>query len=234
MQLVYHGHSCVQLSEGSQSVIVDPFLNGNPKAVTKAEDIRVQYILLTHGHGDHIADATAIAKANDATIVATFELANYLSWNGVKTIGMNLGGTADLGFAKVKMVHAFHSSSMIFEEERKIVYLGMPGGFLIYWNDLTILHAGDTGLFGDMKMIGEMNEIDYALLPIGDFFTMGPDDAVIAAEWLRAKKVVPVHYNTFPGIAQDAAAFSAKLKERGIEGLPLKPGESAELTKSSL
>jgi L-ascorbate metabolism protein UlaG (beta-lactamase superfamily) len=231
MELVYHGHSCVQISEGGQSLIIDPFLNGNPVATVKAEDIQVQYILLTHGHGDHTADAEAIARANDATIIATYELATYFSWKGVKTIGMNLGGTIDLGFAKAKLVQAFHSSSMIADAEQKIVYLGMPGGFLLYWNDMTVLHAGDTALFGDMKMIGELNSIDYALLPIGDLLTMGPADALIAAEWLRAKKVIPIHHGTFPMIAQDTAAFASQLRERGIEGLPLKPGESVQLTK---
>ncbi|MDF2958875.1 MAG: metal-dependent hydrolase [Paenibacillus sp.] len=231
MQLVYHGHSCVQISDGNQSVIIDPFLNGNPAAVTKTEDIRVQYILLTHGHSDHTADVEAIARANDATVIATFELATYFSWKGLKTIGMNLGGTVDLGFAKAKMVQAFHSSSIVLEEEQKIEYAGMPGGFLLSWKGLTLLHAGDTALFGDMKIIGELNDIDYALLPIGDLFTMGPADALIAAEWLRAKKVIPVHHSTFPAIAQDTAEFVRQLNSRGIEGYPLKPGEELQLVK---
>ncbi|TDG00110.1 metal-dependent hydrolase [Paenibacillus piri] len=231
MKLIYHGHSCVQITEGSQSVVIDPFLNGNPVAVTKAEHIQAQYILLTHGHGDHIADAETIARANDATIIATYELATYFSWKGLKTIGVNIGGTVDLGFAKAKMVQAFHSSGMVIEEEQKIVYMGMPGGYLLTWNDITLLHAGDTSLFGDMKIIGELNRIDYALLPIGDLLTMGPADALIAAEWLRAKAVIPIHHSTFPMIAQDAAAFAGQLKAKGIAGFPMKPGEEIPLAR---
>jgi L-ascorbate metabolism protein UlaG (beta-lactamase superfamily) len=226
MQLIYHGHSTVQLISGGQSIIIDPFLRGNPVAKSKPEDIRVQYILLTHGHGDHIADAETIARGCDATIVATYEIATYFGWKGLKTIGLNLGGGTDLGFAKVKMVQAFHSSSMIQSEDKTIRYMGMPGGFVIEWDGLTMLHAGDTGLFGDMKLIGERYRLDLAMLPIGDALTMGPEDAVIAAEWLRTKAVLPIHYNTFPGIAQDAHAFVQQLGERGIQGYPLKPGES--------
>lgn len=230
MIVKYHGHSCIQLTEGSNSIIIDPYLTGNPAAVTKPEDVKVQYVLLTHAHGDHTADAEAIARANDATIVATFELASYYSWKGLKTVGMNIGGSFDLGFAKVKLVHAFHSSSMIVEEGN-IVYMGMPGGFVIHWDDTTLLHAGDTGLFGDMKMIGERHNIDLAFLPIGDFYTMGPEDALVAAEWLRTKAVIPVHYNTYPNITQDAGQFSKDLGERGIKGIPLEPGESYELKR---
>lgn len=230
MKITYHGHSCVQLTEGENSIIIDPFLTGNAVAVTKPEDINVQYVLLTHAHADHIADAETIARNNDATIIATFELATYYSWKGLKTVGMNLGGSFDLGFAKIKMVQAFHSSGMIVEEGN-ILYMGMPGGFVITWNDTTILHAGDTGLFGDMKMIGEQHSIDLAFLPIGDLFTMGPSDAVIAAQWLQAKAVVPLHYNTFPPIKQDAAKFAKDLEKFGIEGLDLEPGEAFEIEK---
>lgn len=231
MNLIFHGHSCIQISDGERSIIIDPFLSGNPVAKAKAEDIQVQYILLTHGHSDHTADAEAIARANDATIIATFELATYYSWKGLKTIGMNIGGTVDLGFAKAKLVHAFHSSSIIADDSQSIVYAGMPGGFVMDWNGVTLYHAGDTSLFGDMKMIGELHDIDYAVLPIGDFYTMGPKDALIAAKWLQAKNVIPVHHSTFPGIVQDSAAFTAQLKEQGIEGFALQPGEQLTLVK---
>jgi L-ascorbate metabolism protein UlaG (beta-lactamase superfamily) len=232
MKLIYHGHSCVQITEGSNSVIIDPFISGNPAAVAKAEDIQVQYVLLTHGHGDHTADAEAIARANDATIIATFELATHFAWKGLKTIAVNIGGTVDLGFAKAKMVQAFHSSSIVDEETKQIIYMGMPGGFLLYWNDLTVYHAGDTSLFRDMKLIGRRNEIDYALLPIGDLFTMGPEDALTAARWLRAKHVIPVHHSTFPPIQQDAAEFARQLEKKGIIGLAMKPGEEIELKQA--
>src|SRR5690606_22444747 len=149
-------------------------------------------------------DAEAITRANDALLVGSHEIATYYGWKGLNTFGMNLGGTVDLGFAKVKMVQAFHSSGLILDDEQKIVYMGMPSGFVIQWNGLTVLHAGDTALYGDMKLIGEQFDIDLAFLPIGDRFTMGPEDALIAAEWLRAKAVVPIHHSTWPLIAQDA------------------------------
>ncbi|MDF2837113.1 MAG: metal-dependent hydrolase [Paenibacillus sp.] len=228
MIVKYHGHSCVQLTDGEHSVIIDPFLTGNPSAVAEPGDVKVQYVLLTHAHGDHVADAEAIARANDATIIATYELATYYSWKGLRTIGLNIGGGTDIGFARVKLVQAFHSSGMIVEEG-KILYMGMPGGFVVEWNDATLFHAGDTGLFGDMKMFGEQYDIDLAFLPIGDLLTMGPSDALIAAEWLKAKRVVPIHYNTFPGIRQDPEKFAKELKKRDIKGIALPPGETYEL-----
>lgn len=231
MNLTFHGHSCIQISDKEHSIIIDPFLSGNPAAKTKPEDIQVEYILLTHGHTDHTADAEAIARANDATIIATFELATYYSRKGLKTIGMNMGGTVDLGFATAKLVHAFHSSSIISDDSQNIVYAGMPGGFIIDWNGTTLYHAGDTSLFGDMKMFGELHDIDYAILPIGDFYTMGPKDALIAAKWLQAKNVIPVHHSTFPGIVQDAVAFASQLKEQGIGGFALQPGDQLTLEK---
>lgn len=207
----------------------DPFISGNPLATTKLADIRVSHILLTHGHQDHILDAVELAKQNDATIVATHELATYLGWQGVKTIGINLGGSLRLPFGKVKMTHAFHSSGVIASEQQQIVYLGMPGGFIVEMGGKTVYHAGDTGLFGDLKMFGELYDIDLAFLPIGDHFTMGPEDAHIAAKWVKADFVVPIHYNTFPPIQQDGDAFVAALAEEDIRGKALKPGESYRL-----
>lgn len=229
MEILFHGHSCVQITEGEHSLIIDPFINGNPVAVTKPEDVRVQHVLLTHGHGDHIGDAVQIAKQNDASLVAIVELATYLGWQGAKSIGVNLGGTLALPIGRVKMTHAFHSSSVITDDNQNIVYLGMPGGFLLEINGKTIYHAGDTGLFGDLKMIGELNQIDLAFLPIGDHFTMGPKDALIAAQWLNAKQIVPIHYNTFPPIQQDDELFAASLAEKNIKGTIMKPGETITL-----
>lgn len=229
MEIVYHGHSCVEIRDGEHALVIDPFLSGNPVSVTKPEDVKVQYVLLTHGHQDHVLDAVPIAKANGAKIVATFELANYMRWQGAETIEVNMGGVAKLDFCEVQLVQAFHSSSIILEEEQRIIYAGMPGGFIIRWNDKTIYHAGDTALFSDMKMFGEMNNIDLAFLPIGDNFTMGPEAAATAAEWVGAKHVVPIHYNTFPPIRQDADAFVRLLAEKGVRGTALKPGERMEL-----
>ncbi|MED1793352.1 metal-dependent hydrolase [Brevibacillus nitrificans] len=226
----FHGHSSVQLTAEGHSIMIDPFITGNGQATTKLEDIQVQYILLTHGHQDHILDAVELAKANDATIVATHELATYLAWQGAKTIGMNLGGSVALPFGKVKMTQAFHSSGVILDDQKQIVYMGMPGGFVIEIGGKTVYHAGDTGLFGDMKLIGERHDIDLAFLPIGDHFTMGPEDALTAAEWVKADYVIPIHYDTFPPIKQDGEAFVAELAEKDIRGKALKPGESLRLS----
>lgn len=230
MIVTFLGHSCVKLERDGHSLIINPFLTGNPLAATAAADIEADHILLTHGHGDHVGDAAAIARRTGAQIVGTPELASFLSWQGASdTVGMNIGGTYNLGYATVKMVQAFHSSGATLTDEQRIVYLGVATGLIVKWGGLTILHAGDTGLFGDMKIIGERHPIDLAFLPIGDHFTMGPEDALTAAEWLGAKHVVPVHYDTFPPIRQDAAAFVQALGDKGIRGTVLKPGEQLEL-----
>jgi len=228
MEIVYHGHSCVQLIADGKSLLIDPFLRGNPLAKMKPEDIATDCILLTHAHTDHILDAEPIARANDIPIVAIFELASYMSWKQLKTIGINMGGTVDLGFATAKMIQAFHSSSIMLEEG-KIIYGGMPGGFLIRMGGFTVLHAGDTALFSDMKLIGERHAIDAAFIPIGDHFTMGPDDALQAAAWYGAKLVIPVHYNSFPAIRQDAEAFVRRLEAQGQRGQAMAPGDRIRL-----
>lgn len=229
LEITFHGHASVQLTSQGHSIMIDPFISGNPMATTKIKDIQVQYILLTHGHQDHILDAVELAVQNDATIVATHELATYLGWQGAKTLAMNLGGSVALPFGKVKMTNAFHSSGVVLDDQKQIVYMGMPGGFVIEFGGKTIYHAGDTGLFGDMKLLGENHNFDLAFLPIGDVFTMGPDDAVKAAEWVEADFVVPIHYDTFPPIKQDGAAFVARLAELDIRGKAMKPGETLRL-----
>jgi len=228
MEIRFHGHACIQVTGGGHSVIVDPFLTGNPQAVVKAEEIAADYVLLTHGHGDHVGDAASIALRCGAQVVATPELAEYIGKSGAKTIGMNLGGSLRTPFARFKMVQAFHSSSVTGPDGLPI-YMGMPAGFLIEMEGRTILHCGDTSLFGDMKLIGEQHNIDVAFIPIGDHFTMGPEDAAIAAEWLKAKVAVPFHFNTFPPIRQNPEEFLALLAERDIRGKVLAPGEVFEL-----
>ncbi|MCM3627108.1 metal-dependent hydrolase [Paenibacillus glycanilyticus] len=227
--IIFHGHSCVQITSGDNSLVIDPFLRGNELAVTKPEDIKVNSVLLTHAHMDHILDAEPIARANNAPVVAIVELATYMSWKGLETIGMNIGGTVDLGFAKAKMIQAFHSSGITIAEEQRIIYGGMPAGYIITVDGKTILHAGDTALFGDMKMIGDRHNIDVALIPIGDHFTMGPEDALQAAEWFNAKLTIPVHYNSFPVIRQDAEAFVQALEAKGLKGQLLEPGQKLSI-----
>lgn len=227
MKLSFHGHSVVKIETNGTNIYIDPFITGNGETDLVADDTKADVILLTHGHNDHVGDTVEIAKRNDALVVAPFELATYLGWQGVNTHPMHIGGAHEFGFGTVKYTLAFHGSSYTEEENKKIVYTGMPGGILFSAEGKTIYHAGDTALFSDMKLIGEMNDIDVAFLPIGDNFTMGPEDALKAAEWIGAKKVIPVHYNTFPVIEQDPKAFTDKVKPG--EGLPLKAGDEIEI-----
>ncbi|WP_202081319.1 metal-dependent hydrolase [Caldalkalibacillus salinus] len=229
MKITFHGQSCVQVETDQTSLIIDPFLNGNPVAKANPEDIKVSYILLTHGHNDHVGDTVQIAKQNNATVIAPFELATFLGWKGCNVHPMHIGGSASFDFGQVKFTQAFHGSAYTDEENQTITYTGMPGGILLTLEGKTIYHAGDTGLFGDMKLIGERNNIDLAFLPIGDNFTMGPEDALTAAEWVKAQKVVPMHYNTFPLIEQDAHAFADALKAKGIEGIVMEVSDTLEL-----
>ncbi|WP_017726588.1 metal-dependent hydrolase [Halalkalibacterium ligniniphilum] len=227
MKVRYHGHSVVMIETNGKNIIIDPFITGNGTTDLTAEDVKVDVILLTHGHNDHVGDTVSIAKRNDALVVAPFELATYLGWQGVKVHPMHIGGAYEFEFGKVKLTQAFHGSSYMDEENKTIVYTGMPSGILFTAEGKTIYHAGDTALFSDMKLIGERNSIDVAFLPIGDNFTMGPEDAALAAEWLQAKTVVPIHYNTFPVIEQDPEAFVNSLS--GKKGKMLPVGQSIEL-----
>ncbi len=227
MKLTYHGQSTFIVEDGEHRIIIDPFLDGNPKADIKAKDVKVEAVLLTHGHGDHTADAEKIVRANDAIIVAPNELAGYYARKGLKTHPLHIGGAHQFPFGKVKLTLAFHGSGM--ETEDGMKYVGPPTGILLTMSGKTFYHAGDTGLFGDMKIIGELNNINVAALPIGDNFTMGPEDAFIAAKWIQAKNVIPMHYNTFPLIEQDGEAFVNNLNENHLHGVYLTPGESFEV-----
>jgi L-ascorbate metabolism protein UlaG (beta-lactamase superfamily) len=211
------------LSHGEHKLIIDPYLTGNPAAAAKAAEIEVTHVLVTHGHGDHVGDAVAIAKRTGATIIANFELAMLCERQGAKTHGMHIGGSHAFPFGRVKLTIAHHGGGYGPEAN---VYTGPPVGFLITMDGKTVYHSGDTGLFYDMKLIGEMNKIDLAFLPIGDNYTMGIDDAAKAAELLRPATVVPFHYDTFPLIAARADEFSRKVT--GAKVVILKPGGSIE------
>ena len=226
MKVSFHGQSVVQVKTSQHTIVIDPFITGNGTCDLNAEKVDPDVILLTHGHNDHVGDTISIAKRTNALVVAPNELAVYLESRGLKTHPMHIGGAHQFDFGKVKLTPAFHGSSFT-DEEGNSIYTGMPAGILLTVDGKTIYHAGDTALFSDFKLIGEMNDINLAFLPIGDNFTMGPEDALIAAEWLKAEQVVPIHYNTFPLIEQDGEAFASNV--RPGKGIALKPGESIEL-----
>ncbi|MBD1373101.1 metal-dependent hydrolase [Hazenella sp. IB182357] len=214
LTLTYHGHSCFEICNQKHRIIIDPFLTGNPVATKKEDEIKVDFILITHGHGDHVGDAISIAKRNDATIIAPHEIAVYMEWQGLKAHGMGTGGGYTFDFGHVEMTPALHGSGLEQPDQKEITYMGVAAGFLLTIDKQIIYHAGDTALFSDMKLLAR-KPIDVALLPIGDNYTMGPEDALLAAEWLQAKQVIPMHYNTFPVIEQDPYPFVSRLKGKG-------------------
>ena len=225
MKISYHGHSIVKVQTNGKTILFDPFINGNELTDLEVENEKPDVIILTHGHNDHVGDTVEIAKQSDALVIAPFELATYMEWQGLKTHPMHIGGAFEFDFGKVKLTQAFHGSSYT-TEDKQIIYTGMPAGVLLMAEGKTIYHAGDTALFSDMKLIGERHPIDLAFLPIGDNFTMGPEDAAYAAELLQAKRVVPIHYDTFPPIKQDPEAFVQRLK--GDQGKVMCAGDSIE------
>lgn len=210
--------------------MIDPFISGNPHAEGEgihADDLDCDVILLTHGHQDHLGDSESIAKRTGALVVTTFELANYLEHKGCKVHPMGLGGQRDFSFGKVTFTLAHHSSSVMDEEGRPI-YLGNPAGIVLEAEEKTLYHAGDTAYFLDMARIGDKFEIDVALLPIGDNFTMGIDDAVDCVPLLKPKQVVPIHYNTFPPIQVDVDEFSRKMDSSEAQAKVLQAGDTLE------
>ncbi len=221
-ELTWLGHASWQLNTGKHTLLIDPFLDDNPAATVKSKDVSADYILCSHGHFDHVADAAKIADRTGATIVSNYEICEWFAKQGVKnTLGMNLGGSANLPFGSVKLTIAFHSSQLPDGS-----YGGNPGGFLIsVTNGPRIYFACDTALFGDMKLVGSAG-IDVAVLPIGDLFTMGPEDSVVATNLLNPKTVIPSHFNTWPPIAQDPQAWAKMIRaSTTAEPIVLKPGE---------
>ncbi len=228
LALTYHGHATCTFTIDGVHVVVDPFFApGNPATSVRVDSVPADFILQTHGHGDHIADTVALAQRTGATVICVPEIAAWLKKKGVETThGMNTGGAHSFAFGRVKMVVAHHSSGLPDGS-----YGGNPIGFVVNFNSgHDVYIAGDTALTYDMRMIGDAGGVDLALLPIGDNYTMGPEDAVMAAQWVQAKHVVPVHYNTWPLIAQDGAAFAERLRRVAeIDCTVMQPGDTFEL-----
>ena len=219
LNYTYFGHSCFLLDDGKYKVLTDPFLTENPLAAAKPEDIECDYILVSHGHFDHLGQAEEIAKRTGAQVLAIPEILGTMA--GVNGHGMNVGGTVKLPFGSVKMVPAIHSC---------MVAGGIAAGFVVEIGGQVVYFAGDTALFSDMKLIGELCGVTVAVLPIGDNFTMGIKEATMAAEFVGAGKVIPIHYNTWPLIAADAEDFKKQVESKGkATVIVVKPGESVEL-----
>ena len=224
-KFTWYGHAAAGLETGGYKLVIDPFLNGNPAASLSPEAVEADFILISHGHDDHVGDAVAIAKRTGATVISVNEIAVWFGNQDIKSHGQHLGGGYKHPFGYLKLTLALHGSALPDGSNG-----GNPCGFLLTTNDgKKVYLAQDTGLFGDMKLIGEEG-IDLAVVPIGDNYTMGPDDALRAVKFLEPKVVIPIHYNTFDLLAQDANAWAARVeKETDTKAVILKPGESYSL-----
>ena len=225
--ITWLGHSAFALRTGDHDVLIDPFLDDSPTATAKSADVAADFILLTHGHFDHVGDTVAIAQRTGATVVANFEIGNWLTKQGIaeeKVVAMNFGGKTQLAFGTVKMTVAHHTSGLPDGSDG-----GNPGGYLLDLPEGLVYIAGDTALTLDMKLIG-INGLELAVLPIGDFYTMGPEDSVEAIKLLNPKRVLPCHYNTMPAIEQDANAWAESVRSHtAAEPIVLAPGEKLTL-----
>jgi L-ascorbate metabolism protein UlaG (beta-lactamase superfamily) len=225
-KLTWYGHATLGLETGGYKLIIDPFFEGNPAASTSPDSVEADFILISHGHGDHVGDGVAIAKRTEAMVISNFEIASWFEGQGIaKTHGQHLGGGFKHPFGYLKLTLALHGSALPDGSNG-----GNPCGFLLTTNDgKKIYLAQDTGLFGDMKLIGEEG-LDLAVIPIGDNYTMGPDDALRAVKMLEPKVVIPIHYNTWDLLAQDANAWAERVqKETKTKTVVLKPGENYSL-----
>ncbi|RPI90438.1 MAG: metal-dependent hydrolase [Chloroflexi bacterium] len=225
MKYTWYGHAALGLETSGHKLIVDPFLTGNPAASITPEAVEADFILVSHGHGDHLGDSVAIAQRTQALVISVNEIANWFGNQGIEAHGQHVGGGFKYPFGYLKLTLALHGSELPDGSSG-----GNPCGFLLTTNDGEKIYlAQDTGLFGDMKLIGEEG-IDLAVLPIGDNFTMGPDDALRAVKLIQPKTVIPIHYSTWPLIAQDPNAWAERVqKETSTKAIVLKPGESYSL-----
>jgi L-ascorbate metabolism protein UlaG (beta-lactamase superfamily) len=226
MKLKYFSHSGFQVTtESGTRILIDPFLDNNPTSPVKSDEVTADYIILSHAHSDHLGDAIKIAQRSKLTFICVNELGNYLMSKGFETHNMHIGGGHNFDFGRVKFTIAHHGS-----QTPEGTYAGEPAGIILKADGITIYHTGDTGLFFDMKLIGEMNgPIDYMLMPIGDNFTMNITDAVRAAELVRPKVAIPIHYNTFPVIKADPLEFKKKVEAAGIKSRVMDYGEEIKL-----
>src|SRR5210317_1373864 len=225
LKITWYSHASFLIETDKARLLVDPFITGNPLSPVTAEDVQADYILVSHGHGDHVGDSVSIAKRTGAMVIANHEIQTWMSGQGVENVhAQHIGGGFDYPWGRVKLTIAQHGSMLPDGS-----YGGNPCGFLFYIDDKKIYHACDTGLFYDMKLIGEEG-IDLAVLPIGDNFTMGPDDALRAVKMIQPKYVIPAHYNTWPLIEQDPKAWAARVEaETDSKTQILQPGESFRL-----
>jgi len=234
MEIKFHGQSCFELSDGETRVLIDPFLKpNNPVAVTTGEEVDPTHIALSHGHADHVADAVSVAKRTGAKCVAIVELAKWLEGQGIEEVAdPNFGGTVEFDWGYISLVPAWHTNTVPGSEESPFsaehgIAIGPAAGLVIKLGETTVYHAGDTCLFSDMKLIGQRSPLDVALLPIGGHYTMDRRDAVIAAEFVGAGTVIPMHYDTFPAIEADPQAFKSEVEEKtSSQVVVLAPGES--------
>src|SRR4051812_162563 len=222
MDIRFIGHATVELTEGDTSVLVDPFISGNPKATIEASELNPTHIFLTHGHGDHWGDVVDIAKRTGAQCVAIVELANELGDNGIENVAdPNIGGTVEFDGGWVRLTPAWHTSTT------PSGTVNIPAGLVINLGGKTVYHLGDTALFSDLQLVKQRDEIDVALMCIGGHYTMDPVDGAVAAGLVGAKQVIPCHYNTFPPIEQDAQKFKSDVEGKtDSEVVVLEPGDS--------
>lgn len=224
-KIYYIGHSGFYFeSEPYKGFIVDPFISGNPRSSFNIPKNQIKQIFVTHGHGDHLGDSIAISKSTNAPIYTIFELSNYCLAQGASSVGLNIGGKIDFDWGWAKFLPAFHSSSA-----QDGQYAGMPASILFCINGTKIYHAGDNCLNFEMKLIGDIYSPDIAILPVGSFYTMDVDDAIIAAQYLKVDAVIPMHYNTFDAISVDVGAMRKKFQEAYVKLIVLNPGEELEL-----